>query len=161
MPGELKQDRFCVVALFEPLSVGHRFPRVDWPAHVTIASNVRVNVAVDEVARAVLDLNGVSAPLAFVFGEVAMFGRQQDIRVRVADSPSIRALHRDIFRRLSQLPGFAPDEPAHWGSGYRPHLTLCATFHVTEGQSWAASQIALVRLDGPTAEIVASAPTVG
>lgn len=150
--------RFCVVALFEPIDVGERFQRREWPAHVTLASNfVTVDMA-ERVVEAVKEANVVDHPLTFRFGRLAQFGRSRDVSVRLAESVHTDAVHRALALRLGGLRGFAEDDPTHWRDGYHPHLTLRAEAGVdaSEGDVRAPSHVVVARLAESEAEIVAS-----
>lgn len=155
MQADQTPERYSVMALFEQLSSGTRFPREEWPAHVTLASNF---VVVEPVERLVAEISGVETidhPLVFRFGDVALFGPHRDIPVRVAESAQVDALHRVIADRLLSLRGFVADEPAHWRGGYHAHLTLRPTIGVGKGESWTATHVAIARLVDTEAEIVA------
>lgn len=157
-------ERFCVVALFEPVDIGERFQRRGWPAHVTLASNFVTADPAERVVDAVKEANVVDQPLTFRFGRLAQFGMHRDVAVRLAESVHTDGVHRALARRLGDLRDFAEDDPAHWHDGYHPHLTLRPEVGVdaSEGQIRAASHVAVARLTESEAEIVASfelAPT--
>jgi 2'-5' RNA ligase len=150
-----KSPRYCVVALFEPMDVGDRFARSAWPAHVTLASNFLVAESVEQVVEAVHDARVVDRPLAFRIGRLAQFGPQRTVPVRLVDSPHVEDAHQDLAHHLGRLRGFEADEPSHWREGYRAHLTLRPSIAAFEGEIRTASHVAVARLDGETAEIVA------
>jgi hypothetical protein len=149
-------DRFAVVALFRPAEDGGSFGRSAWPAHVTLCSNFVVDASADEVVSAVRRSGALSEPVVVQFGGLSMFGRDRDIRVRLVVAARASALHRDLTDQLESLPGFAADEPDFWRDGYRPHLTLSATVSGEEGQRRRAACVAVVRLTGDDATIVAA-----
>jgi 2'-5' RNA ligase len=157
-------ERFCVVALFEPIDVGERFQRREWPAHITLASNFVTVEPAERVVEAVYEANVVDQPLTFRFGRLAQFGPNSDVLVRLAESGHSDDVHRALAHLLGDLRGFAEDDPAHWRDGYHPHLTLRPEIGVdaSEGEIRAASHVAVARLTESEAEIVASlrpAPT--
>lgn len=151
-------ERFCVVALFDPIDVGERFQRREWPAHVTLASNFVTGDPAERVVEAVKEANVVDHSLTFRFGGLAQFGRHRDVSVRLAESVHSVAVHRALALRLGGLRGFAEDDPAHWRDGYHPHLTLRAEAGVdaSEGEVRAPSHVVVARLTESEAEIVAS-----
>lgn len=148
-------ERYCVVALFDALDIGHRFERSEWPAHVTLASNFVVSAAVDQIIAAVRDAMGVDRVLAMHLGECALFGPRADVPVRLVTSAQVDRVHRGLADRLDRLDGFAADEPTHWRAGYRPHLTLGPTVDAFEGEVRTATHVAIAKLTSATAEIVA------
>ncbi len=145
------------MALFEPIDVGERFERSQWPAHVTLASNFLTREPVEQVIDAVRNANVVDRPLTFRFGRRAQFGRHRDVPVRLAESLHVDDVHRDLAHHLGALRGFAADEPAHWRDGYHSHLTLRPAIGVDadEGEVRAASHVGIARLSTSEAEIVA------
>lgn len=117
---------WCVVAMLGPIRVGSRHARADWPAHVTLAGNHRVDdpsalpALVDDALRDV----GVLAPR---LGRMEWFGPDRDVPVLLVASASIELAHERLAKRLDAVPGFGAEEPRHWRTGYRPHLTLDRT----------------------------------
>lgn len=148
-------ERYCVAAFFARLEVGERFARSDWPAHVTLASNFVVSEPVEQIVSAIRDAKVVDRALRFQFTGLAFFGPRRDVPVRLVECPDIEDVHRDLAGHLGHLGGFKPDEPAHWRDGYRPHLTLRPAVDVRDGASCIASHIAIARLTGEAAEVVA------
>lgn len=148
----MPEPQYCVVALFEPLAVGATFPRAEWPAHVTLASNFRVAGPVDRVLEAVCDV--AIGAFALRVGDAAMFGPRHDVPARLLEAPGIHEAHAALAERLSALEGFTPAEPAFWRNGYRPHLTVRPSCKVGPGDVLTASHIAVAKLDGASAEII-------
>ena len=151
-------DRYAVVALFRHAEDGASFLRSAWPAHVTLCSNFVVDASADDLVSAVRRSGALSAPLVVQFGGTSLFGRNRDVPVRLVAEGRASALHSDLTDQLESLPGFGADEPDFWRDGYRPHLTLSATISAEEGQRWRAACVAVVRLTGAEATIVAASP---
>jgi hypothetical protein len=145
-----------VVALFAPITVGTSFKRSGWPAHVTLASNFLANATADELNRIVGRADVSSKPLSVQFTQLAQFGPNGDVPVRLVQSDGVLTLHNRLADDLALLPGFAAEEPAFWRDGYRPHLTLGDAITSGEGERWNVECIATAQLDGTDAEIVGS-----
>lgn len=150
-----ERARYCVVALFDSLNSGHRFERREWPAHVTLAANFVASTSADEVVAAGLGGPAMEHAVSVRLGEPAPFGHEGEIPVLLVDSPQVEHVHRELVDRLERLEGFAPDEPAFWRDGYRPHVTLGPRVRAAEGDIRTVTQIAVARLTQATAEIIA------
>ena len=146
--------RFVVVALFEPVAVGQDVDRRNWPAHLTLVSNFVATAAFDEVVAAVREVVEPAAPLVMEFGESALFGAHHDVPVRLAISAGAVELHHRLVAAIELLPGYTPDERAHWREGYRPHVTLKRGITAPQGETRAARQIAVAHLDGHLAKVL-------
>lgn len=112
-----ERARYCVVALFDALTSGHRFERREWPAHVTLAANFVASTSADEVVAAGLGGPAMEHAVSVRLGEPAPFGHEGEIPVLLVDSPQVEHVHRELVDRLERLEGFAPDEPALWHAG--------------------------------------------
>ena len=146
--------RFVVVALFEPVTVGQEIDRRNWPAHLTLVSNFVTTAAFEEVVATVGDVIEPTAPLVMEFGESALFGAHHDVPVRLAISAGVVELHHRLVSAIEHLPGYTPDERAHWREGYRPHVTLKHGITAPQGETRAARQIAVAHLDGHVAKVL-------
>jgi 2'-5' RNA ligase len=146
---------YAVVALIDPLDIGTTISRRAWPAHVTLASNFTAAAAADRIIEAVAEAAPAGEPLSFRIGEEAMFGTNQDARVRLVDSKQAISAHRRLTDQLESLPGFIAEEPAYWRDGYRPHLTLSPSVTPTEGDRIAANLVAVVEIFDTDAKVVA------
>ncbi|GAA2972734.1 ribosomal protein S18 acetylase RimI-like enzyme [Microbacterium terrae] len=92
-------------------------------------------------------------------GDLALFGPDRDIPVRLVVTPRIADLHIGLIDRLEAAAGIIPDVAGYWRSGYRPHLTLTPTISAAAGDRLRARSIAIARLDGDTAIIVSASDT--
>ncbi|KTR93707.1 hypothetical protein NS220_11490 [Microbacterium testaceum] len=155
MPSSSSPDRYCVVALLASMEVGDRVDRRVWPAHVTLASNFCTEASVADLVEILREVPA-DQPVTFRVGGTAMFGQQQDIAVRLVESSRADHLHGVLVDRLHQLPGFAADEPAFWGEGFRAHLTLGPVVDAAEGEILRSTRIGIARIDGAEAELVAA-----
>lgn len=144
-----------MVALFDRLDVGTTFSRRRWPAHVTLVSNFVTAASVDRIAEALRQAPGLDAPLRIEFGGRAKFGPDRDIPVRLVLPGRITELHRHLVDELVVLTDLKADEPAYWGEGYRPHLTLGASVDEGDGEPRMTTDVAIARLDGDLANVVA------
>jgi hypothetical protein len=147
---------YAVVALFAPLDAGTTISRQAWPAHVTLASNFTAAAPADRVVAVAAEAVSTSEPLGARFGELALFGPNGDVQVRLVDSDQAVSVHVRLADRLeSLLPGFVAEEPAYWRDGYRPHLTLGPSVTAAEGDYEAASSVAVVELLDRDATVLA------
>lgn len=151
-----RSDRFVVVGLFAPLAVGHSFPRRRWDAHVTLASNFRMAAPAADLVAAVERADVAGRPLDIVFGGDAMFGAHHTVRVQLVLPGIVDALHTRLADQLERLPGFAPDSPQHWRDGYHAHVTHTPAESPHLGETWRLRSIAVARLSGPDATVVAA-----
>ncbi|MDF2047845.1 2'-5' RNA ligase family protein [Microbacterium sp. Kw_RZR3] len=156
MPSPLSPSRYCVVALLAPMGVGDRVPRSAWPAHVTLASNFLADASTAELVEILRSTGAADEAMTFRLGDVAMFGSQHDIAVRLVESARAIHLHGLLTDRLEKLVGFAADEPAHWRGGFRPHLTLGPAVCAVEGEMLRSTRVGIARIDGAEAELVAA-----
>ncbi|KTS13848.1 hypothetical protein RSA3_02790 [Microbacterium testaceum] len=147
-------QRYCVVALLAPLEVGDRVARSAWPAHVTLASNFLAEASTAELVEILREVPLADEPLTFRVGDVAMFGSQHDIAVRLVESPRANHLHALLTDRLEHLAGFAADEPAYWRGGFRPHLTLGPAVRAVDGEIMRSTRVGIARIQGAEAELV-------
>ena len=150
----MTERTFVVVALFAPMSVGTSFNRSRWPAHVTLASNFLADATADELNGIVGRADVSSKPLSVQFTQLAQFGPNRDVPVRLVQSDRVSILHNRLADGLAKLPGFAPEKPAFWRDGYRPHLTLGDAIASGEGERWSVECIATAQLDGADAVII-------
>jgi hypothetical protein len=149
-------DRFVVVGLFAPLPAGHSFKRRQWPSHVTLASNFRITAPVADLVEAVDRADVADSPIDIVFGGDAMFGVHHDVHVQLVRPGIVDALHARLADHIEELPGFTADSPQHWRDGYHPHVTHTPTGAPLEGETWRLRSIAIARLSGADATIVAA-----
>lgn len=150
--------RYAVVALFTAVDVGVTFRRVDWPAHVTLASNFVTDASADDVEQVVRSGVAVSHAPRFEFGATAHFGPNRDMPVRLVVPGRAEELHDELAHGLERLPGFVADEPTFWRGGYRPHLTYgraVSQEQFVQGDTHTARCIAIARLDRQDATITA------
>ena len=84
-----------------------------------------------------------------------LFGPDRDVPVRLVDSARAVIVHGQLAERVGALPGFAPDEPAYWRSGYRPHLTLGPSVALEEDDREIAGHIAVVEILDSDAQVLA------
>lgn len=144
----------AVVALPSTLVSGTRFPRVAWPAHVTLASNFAVDTSWTQLALAVRELLADVGPMTVRFEGVALFGPNGDIPVQLIHAPEISYVHERLADLLGSLPGFAPEQARHWRAGYRPHMTRVAGRDAPEGAQTVLEHVALAEIDGDHAIIL-------
>jgi 2'-5' RNA ligase len=146
---------YAVVALFKPLDIGTTISRRVWPAHITLASNFTTAATPDRIVELVAEAVPAGEFLSVRFGEQALFGPDQDVRVQLADSEGSVSLHTRLADRLELLPGFAAEEPAYWRDGYRPHLTLGPSITAAEGNRKTAIAVAVVEILDSDAQVLA------
>lgn len=144
----------AVVALPSLLETGTRFARAAWPAHVTLASNFSVDVSAPQVTDVVREVVAGLTPLPVRFEGVGMFGPNGDIAVQLVRSPAISQLHERLAEVLERLPGFEPEQPAHWRAGFRPHMTRVDDRDTPEGTQTVLGYVAIAEIDGEHAIIV-------
>jgi len=154
MPATSSPQRYCVVALLAPMEVGDRVARSAWPAHVTLASNFVTEASTAELVEILREVPSANEPLTFRVGDVALFGSQHDIAVRLVESSRATHLHGLLTDRLEHLAGFAADEPAYWRDGFRPHLTLGPAVRAVDGEILRSTRLGIARIDGAEAELV-------
>ncbi len=147
-------NRYAIVALFTPLDLGATISRREWPAHVTLASNFTTVASTEEIIG-VVDTDTLAEPLDIRIGKYELFGPNHDVPVRLVDSTRSVTVHGHLAKRLEALPAFAPEEPAYWRSGYRPHLTLGPLVAPVEGNREVASHIAVVEILESNAKVLA------
>lgn len=152
---------WAVVALFTPLDVGTVIDRRAWPAHVTLASNFTASAPTDEIVAVVADAVPAAEPVGVRFGDLALFGPNRDVQVRLVDSVQAVSVHSRLADHLESLPGFTAEEPAFWRDGYRPHLTLGPSVSAREGDRETAISIAVVELLDHEAKVLAQFHTQG
>lgn len=143
-----------VVGLFRPTDAGTSFSRRAWPAHVTLAGNFVVEASLSDVSDAVRRAGLPGAELGVRFGDMADFGPERDIRVRLVTTDEVTSLHHRLADELDSLPGFAADDPAHRRAGYRAHMTLSPLVAADADGSRVVRSIALVELDHDVATVV-------
>lgn len=148
--------RYMVAAMLAPLPEGSRVDRAAWPAHVTVVGNFRTTAGPGEVLDRVASARLTERPLALTLGDHALFGRDADIPVLLVDSDELPRLHDRAASALRDLPGFAADEPAHWGGGYRPHLTRAPGVTATTGERHTVASLVVAHLSTTTATIIAT-----
>lgn len=146
---------YAVVALFNPLDIGTSISRQAWPAHVTLASNFTASAPAEQITGVVAEAAPAAEPLSVRFGEHALFGPNQDVRVRLVDSEQAVSVHSRLADQLESLPGFAAEEPAYWRDGYRPHLTLGPSVSATDGDRETAGYVAVVEILDSDAKVLA------
>lgn len=144
-----------MVALFEPLDAGVTISRAAWPAHITLASAFITSAPIERIIGAVESADPLAEPVIARFGTSALFGPNRDVPVLVVQSAQATAVHGRLTDELGTLSGFTPEEPAYWGDGYRPHLTLGASVTAVEGESRSANFVAIAELDESGAKVVA------
>lgn len=144
----------AVVSLPAPVRKGTRFRRAAWPAHVTLASNFAVHASPTHVARTVRDLLADVGPIIARFEGAAMFGPNGDIPVQLVRSPEINELHERLADALGSLPSFVPEQPSHWRTGFRAHMTRVAGQDSPSGAETVLEHVAIAEIDGEHAIIV-------
>jgi 2'-5' RNA ligase len=144
------------VALPEELPVGSTVDRWDWPAHVTLASNFTVRSTLDEITHTVSEVLAGEGTLTARLTGSAMFGPAHDVPVRLVESPTIVDLHERLSARLHNSRGFSADEPAYWGVGFRPHVTLTPRVSVNDAQRLELRNVVLAELTGRSATVLAT-----
>jgi 2'-5' RNA ligase len=146
---------YAVVALFRPLEIGTTIRRRAWPAHITLASNFTAAAGPDRIIEVVTEAAPAAEPLSVRFGEVALFGPNHDVRVRLVESEQAVSVHMRLTDQLESLPAFVPEVPAYWRDGYRPHLTFGPTVTAAEGDSETAVSVAVVEILDSDAKVLA------
>lgn len=146
--------RYAVVALFDPLDIDATISRREWPPHVTLASNFATVASADHVVT-LIGANILVEPLNVRVGAEELFGPNHDVPVRLVDAPRAEVVHERLASHLPALAGFAPEEPAYWRAGYRPHLTLGPSVAAREGDLLIARHIAVVEIRESDAHVVA------
>ncbi len=155
MTGVDSPTSYAVVALFEPLTLGVRINRANWPAHVTLVSNFRAVAPAETVAGFVRDADPLAEPVAMELGALAFFGPNHDVPVRLVHSAPAERIHDRLADRVEMLPGFTAEEPDYGRTGYRPHLTLGSIVTAAEGERRYAVQLAIVEILESDAQVVA------
>lgn len=156
----VERMRWTVAAMLAPIRPGVTFARTDWPAHVTLASNLRVDDP-STLPAVVDDALQDAGPLDGRLGRTAWFGEREDVPVLLVASTGIEGAHERLATALVQLPGFAADAPQHWRAGYRPHLTLGAAVPAPTHEHIIVACVAIARLDGADAVVEAVLPAPG
>lgn len=154
--GEGTIRRYAVVALFDPIDVGTEVDRRRWPAHVTLVSNFITAAAVDELVGAVHRASSRDVSLHLEFEELALFGPDRDIPVRLVVSPPIMELHGRLVDELASIGDVVADAPDYWRAGYRPHVTLGPSIEAHKGDHRIVRDVVIARLDDAIATIVAA-----
>ena len=145
-----------MVALFEPLAAGEAFSRRHWPLHVTLASNFAMEVDAGELLEAVARADIAAEPVDVTFAGEAMFGANGTLRVQLVRPGPMEELHVRLADQIETLPGLHADSPDHWRDGYRPHVTHAPVRSPREGATWNVRSIAVARLSGSEATILAA-----
>lgn len=131
--------------------------RTQWPVHVTVAGNFRIdNVHTVEVAQLLHSVAQSTARFAVRLGPRELFGPAGNIPVLLASHPEFSRLHRSLALGLIAMQGFAATEPSYWGEGYRPHATVGSSVDAQEGDTVLIRTLTLVSLSGDLGEPVAS-----
>ncbi len=147
---------YMVAAMLSPLLAGSRVDRAAWPAHVTVVGNFRTTAGPAEVVERVTVARATERPVEFTLGDRALFGPKADIPVLLVESDQLATLHDRLASAVRALPDFAPDVPAHWGEGYRPHLTLAPGVTAETGERHAVTSLVVMSLSPTTATVIAS-----
>jgi hypothetical protein len=142
----MNQERYAVVALFAPATLGATIARSAWPAHVTVVSNFAVEEACEGVVRTVESALTGSIVLEARLAGPAMFGPHGDVPVQLVHSSSFREIHERLAAAVEHLPRFVADEPEYWHHEYRPHITRRIGETLQEGETWPVHCFATVVL---------------
>jgi 2'-5' RNA ligase len=138
-------DLFVVTAVLEP-ETPVEFARADWPLHVTVSSNFRIERDPAEILAELRPSVHDVAPFRIRGGESRGFGPRGDIAVTLVDPPDVFV---DIHLRLVRV---LTDLGAIWttpftGDRYVPHATITAT-GALGGERIAVDRLGLFRLTG-------------
>jgi hypothetical protein len=96
-------------------------------------------------------LNSVASGLAAFdveLGPVERFGVERNLPVLLAPHPVFHHLHELLTAGLRDMTRFVAAEPAFWGDGYRPHVTLSPVVSVRDGDILTFTTLTLVSLHG-------------
>jgi len=136
--------RLVIVLPLTPLSEGDSFPVKDWPLHVTVLPPFLTDVDPAVIAAAIAAIASVHPTVTAVVGPKEMFGRRQDVPVRlVIPTESLSRLHAALIDAVRPH-GASPDEPAFTGNEFRPHITIKNHAAIEEGTAFTLRQVALV-----------------
>lgn len=146
---------YTVSAMVVPLSVGMTIYRSAWPAHITVAPNFATTSSEERLLDAVRRVTDPVTSVEVALGAEARFGARSEIPVLLVESAWVVDLHERLLGELQLLEGFQAEAPDHWRGGFIPHLTLGSRVTACSGQSVRIASIAVSRLDGGEAAVIA------
>ena len=138
---------FVVVCPIDPLTAGQQFPVERWPLHVTVIPSFRTRSNFVDIEKAI---GSTPSPALDVrVGGEEMFGPSGSILVNIVvdDSGALAQLHNRLLTTLEDRGGLTPDDPQHFGDGYRPHITATRQTSAEPGAIIHLNQLALVDLE--------------
>ncbi len=145
------KPEFVVVSFLESLQEGDRFPKQDWPLHVTIAPPFSLGNFSPELDQGLRNLSESQTSFAARVGSEALFGPKQDVPVNLISSDSLTELHGRIVSELEQHHASFRNRN-HVETGYHPHVTHQQEGRLHEGQEITLRTIELVALTSPRDE---------
>lgn len=118
---ELRAKRQIIVAGLEPLEVGSTFTK--WPLHITLLPWFRARKQKDLVS-AIEQVVHEQRPLIVLLGETALFGKNRDKIVRLAQpEDELRSLHVLLMDAVCDM-GAVLEDMSFVSYKYKPHVTV-------------------------------------
>lgn len=126
-----KKESLLLVGTLEPVEIGEVFDST--PAHVTILPWLSLQTGQQEVFdHMVPQVIGDYLPLEITGEQEALFGQQNDLRVRKVGSKAMHLLHNELLGMATSLGVEMRDV---WiGSDYAPHVTYKGEKGIEQGQ---------------------------
>ena len=125
-------EKLFLASSLEPLHKGDQFK--DWPLHVTVVPWFQVNLyrafenalgnKIHSLSPVQITGSSEIVPLRTVGGDEALFGPEEDVRVRkLRDIGALASLHDTLLSMIERFDGQLEDT-TYTGTHYVPHVTF-------------------------------------
>lgn len=135
----LRAKRQILVLGVEPFEEGERFNK--WPPHVTLVPWFS-GASEERLQKGLKELTARTRPIAARIGEVAWFGSNKNVPVRIIEPNNhLQQLHLGALSRVHIARGNIEDI-SHISYRFRPHVTEYRGLELAEGYIF--DQVALI-----------------
>lgn len=136
-------QKYVIVHFIDTDNVPEEFPMSEWPLHVTLLANFRID-QLDQLKMELEKFIEHAEPFDIKADGEAKFGPNQSVAVSlIRPDYNIIKLHNDLLDMATRL-GAIFDEPAFIGNGYRPHSTIQQKERLQDEQTIKLNNLTLI-----------------
>ncbi len=144
-------QKYVIVHFVNLPTVPEEFPMSEWPLHVTLLANFRIE-QLDTFKDKLMDYTRQCKAFDITTNCEALFGPDQSVAVSlIQPDEKITMLHTVLLSLATSL-GAEFDEPAFTGDGFRPHATIQHKSRLQDKQTIRLDSLTLIDMY-PNADI--------
>jgi len=157
-------QKYAIIQLFEPMSVGLQFSSDNWPLHSTVVDTFAVNWDVETMTSQLSALLASHAPVDSTAEEDAFFGPEKQTHViLLRKTEGLVKLHHDVITLLEQG-DLKLNDPQFAREGFLPHATVQKQAQLHEGDEVSFTALTIIDMfpgNDPQRKVLATIPLQG